>query len=134
MHAPGQSSSIPFITPDVLETYDAFLFGIPTRYGNMPAQWKTFWDACGKQWQAGGYWGKYAGLFVSSASQGGGQESTALACMSTLTHHGIIYVPLGYKTTMPLLAGLDEVRGGSPWGRWSPSLLGIGNADCGFFR
>ena len=36
--------------------------------------------------------------------------------MSTLAHHGIIYVPLGYKTTFALLASLDEVRGGSPWG------------------
>jgi NAD(P)H dehydrogenase (quinone) len=36
--------------------------------------------------------------------------------MSTLAHHGIIYVPLGYKTTFALLANLDEVRGGSPWG------------------
>jgi len=36
--------------------------------------------------------------------------------MSTLSHHGIIYVPLGYKTTFPLLANLEEVHGGSPWG------------------
>jgi NAD(P)H dehydrogenase (quinone) len=36
--------------------------------------------------------------------------------MSTLSHHGIIYVPLGYKHTFPILANLNEVRGGSPWG------------------
>lgn len=36
--------------------------------------------------------------------------------MSTLTHHGIIYVPLGYKTTFALLANVNDVRGGSPWG------------------
>ena len=116
MYAPGQDKSIPFITPDKLEEYDAFLFGIPTRYGNFPDQWKAFWDQTGKQWQTGGYWGKYAGLFVSTASQGGGQESTAIAAMSTLTHHGIIYVPLGYKTAFGTLAELGEVRGGSPWG------------------
>ncbi|KAF6230116.1 hypothetical protein HO133_004455 [Letharia lupina] len=116
MHAPGQSSSIPFITPDELEKYDAFLLGIPTRYGNFPTQWKAFWDQTGKQWQTGGYYGKYVGVFISTASQGGGQESTALAAMSTFTHHGMIYVPLGYATAFATLANLEEVRGGSPWG------------------
>jgi NAD(P)H dehydrogenase (quinone) len=47
---------------------------------------------------------------------GGGQESTAIAAMSTLAHHGMIYVPLGYKTVFPLLGDVSEVRGGSPWG------------------
>ena len=53
---------------------------------------------------------------MSTATPGGGQESTVISSMSTLTHHGIIYVPLGYKTTSPILGNLDEVRGGSPWG------------------
>lgn len=116
MHAPGQSKDIPFITADILEKYDGFLFGIPTRYGNFPAQWKAFWDNTGKQWQNGNYWGKYAGLFISTGSMGGGQESTAISAMSTLAHHGIIYVPLGYKTTFHIQSDLSQVRGGSPWG------------------
>jgi len=117
MHAPEKDSSIPEMTdPSTLEQYDAFLMGIPTRYGNFPAQWRAFWDNTGKQWQTGGFWGKYAGLFVSTATQGGGQESTAVAAMSTLAHHGIIYVPLGYKTTFHLLGDNSEVRGGSAWG------------------
>ena len=116
MHAPPKSSSIPEITPAILEKYDAFLFGIPTRYGNFPAQWKAFWDHTGGQWSSGGYWGKYGGVFVSTATPGGGQESTVIAAMSTFAHHGIIYVPLGYKTAFPILANLEEVRGGSPWG------------------
>lgn len=116
MHAPGQSNDIPLITPDILKTYDAFLFGIPTRYGNFPAQWKTFWDKTGGLWQTGGLWGKYAGLFISTGTLGGGQESTAIAAMSTLTHQGIIYVPLGYKTSFHILGDVSEVRGGSPWG------------------
>ena len=116
MHAPGQDKSIPFITPEKLASYDAFLFGIPTRYGNFPAQWKTFWDHTGGLWQTGGLWGKYAGVFISTATAGGGQESTAIAAMSTFAHHGIIYVPLGYKTAFPLLGDLSEARGGSPWG------------------
>lgn len=90
--------------------------GIPTRFGNFPAQWKTFWDSTGRIWQSGGLWGKYAGLFVSSASQGGGQESTNIAALSTLAHHGLIYVPLGAKSAGHLLSGLDEIRGGSAWG------------------
>lgn len=115
MHAPPKSD-IPTITPDIMKTYDAFLLGIPTRYGNFSAQWKAFWDATGGLWQTGGLWGKYAGLFIGTGTSGGGQESTALAAMSTLTHHGIIYVPLGYATTFPILADLSEARGGSPWG------------------
>ena len=116
MYAPGQDPSIPFITPEELEKYDAFLLGIPTRYGNFPAQWKTFWDRTGGQWQSGGYHGKYGGLFVSTATQGGGQESTCLATMSTFAHHGITYVPLGGHTAFTILTNLDEPRGGSPWG------------------
>jgi len=115
MHAPPKSD-IPVVTPATLEKYDAFLFGIPTRYGNFPAQWKAFWDSTGGQWSTGGYWGKYAGIFVSTGTPGGGQESTVISALSTLTHHGIIFVPLGYKTTFPTLANVSEVRGGSPWG------------------
>ena len=117
MHAAPKDESIHTLEdPATLEQYDAFLFGIPTRYGNFPAQWESFWDKTGHQWQTGAYWGKFAGLFISTGTQGGGQESTAIAAMSTLTHHGLIYVPLGYKTTFHILGDLSEVRGGSPWG------------------
>ncbi|KAL8738440.1 MAG: hypothetical protein Q9181_000754 [Wetmoreana brouardii] len=116
MYAPPKDSSIPTITPAKLQEYDAALFGIPTRYGNFPAQWKAFFDSTGGQWQSGSFWGKYAGLFVSTASMGGGQESTCIAALSTLAHHGMIYVPLGYKTTFAQMTNLSEVHGGSPWG------------------
>jgi NAD(P)H dehydrogenase (quinone) len=54
MYAPPKDTSIPEITdPSILEQYDAFLMGIPTRYGNFPAQWRAFWDNTGKQWQSG---------------------------------------------------------------------------------
>ncbi len=115
MHAPPKSN-LPTITPEKLAAYDAFLLGIPTRYGNFPAQWKAFWDSTGGLWQSGALWGKYAGVFVSTGTMGGGQESTAIAAMSTLAHHGLIYVPLGYKTTFGIQGDLSEVRGGSPWG------------------
>jgi len=117
MHAPPKDSKIKTLEdPAVLAEYDAFLLGIPTRYGNFPAQWKTFWDKTGSQWQTGGFWGKYAGVFISTGTMGGGQESTAIAAMSTLAHHGIIFVPLGYKTTFGIQMNLSEARGGSPWG------------------
>ena len=116
MHAPGQNKDIPFVTPDVMKEYDAFLFGIPTRYGNYSAQWKTFIDRLGGLWQSGALFGKYYGLFVSTATPGGGQESTAIAALSSWVHQGMIYVPLGYARCFPLLAELQEVRGGSPWG------------------
>ncbi|KAJ0145830.1 Carboxy-cis,cis-muconate cyclase [Fusarium oxysporum f. sp. albedinis] len=117
MHAPPKPTDVPTLDdPSVLEGYDAFLLGIPTRYGNFPAQWKAFWDKTGKQWASGGFWGKMAGIFVSTASQGGGQETTAQNAISTLTHHGIIYVPFGYAKAFGVLTDLSEVRGGSAWG------------------
>jgi NAD(P)H dehydrogenase (quinone) len=117
MHAPPKAADVPILEdPAELEAFDGILFGIPTRYGNFPAQFKTFWDKTGKQWQQGSFWGKYAGMFISTGTLGGGQESTAIASMSTLTHHGFIYVPLGYKTTFGMLANLEEIHGGSPWG------------------
>lgn len=115
MHAPPKPA-YPIIAPSALTNYDAFLFGIPTRYGNFPAQWKAFWDATGGLWAAGSLAGKFAGVFVSTGTPGGGQESTVIASLSTLAHHGIIYVPLGYSHAFPQLANLSEVRGGSPWG------------------
>lgn len=54
MHAPAKSGEIPTLGgPEDLEQYDAFLFGIPTRYGNFPAQWKAFWDRSGGIWAKG---------------------------------------------------------------------------------
>ncbi|KAL1977117.1 hypothetical protein VTN31DRAFT_3399 [Thermomyces dupontii] len=106
----------PIATPETLLEYDAILFGIPTRYGNFPAQWKAFWDQTGGIWARGGYWGKKAGIFFSTGSLGGGQESTAMNAMSTLAHHGITFIPLGYKHTFAQLGNVQEVHGGSPWG------------------
>lgn len=117
MHAPPKPTDIKVLSdPATLAEYDGFLLGIPTRYGNFPAQWKAFWDQTGGQWQSGAYAGKFAGVFISTASPGGGQESTAIAALSTLAHHGISFVPLGYSNTFAQLTNLSEVHGGSPWG------------------
>ena len=115
MHAPPKGD-YPVASPETLKEHDAFLFGIPTRYGNMPAQFKAFWDATGQLWAAGALDGKVAGIFQCTASMGGGQETTALNTMSTLVHHGMIFIPLGYKHVFAQLSNLEEVHGGSAWG------------------
>ncbi|PRP81789.1 hypothetical protein PROFUN_10778 [Planoprotostelium fungivorum] len=116
MHAPPKAEDVPVADPKTLLEYDGFLLGVPTRFGNFPAQWKTFFDATGQIWQSGGYHGKFAGVFTSTASQHGGQESTILATISTLAHHGIVYVPLGYAHSFAELTQLNEIAGGSPYG------------------
>ncbi|KAI5899150.1 flavoprotein WrbA [Schizophyllum commune H4-8] len=113
LHAPPKPD-YPIIDADKLATFDAFIFGIPTRFGNFPGQWKAFWDTTGALWARGALAGKFASAFVSTASPGGGQEMTVANTMSTLVHHGIIFVPLGGAFSK--LANLNEVHGGSPWG------------------
>jgi NAD(P)H dehydrogenase (quinone) len=111
MHAPPKPD-YPIITKELLVTYDAFLFGIPTRFANFPAQWKAFWDSTGSLWASGALAGKYAGVFVSTSGPGGGQETTVYNSLSVLAHHGIIYIPLGYKHAFAQLTNLEEVHGG----------------------
>ncbi|KAG1785305.1 flavoprotein-like protein [Suillus plorans] len=115
MHA-APKPNYPILAPSELASFDAFIFGVPTRYGNFPAQWKAFWDATGGLWVSGALAGKFASVFVSTGTPGGGQEATIISSLSTLAHHGIIYVPLGYKNTFAQLSNMSEVRGGSPWG------------------
>lgn len=76
MGAPPKSD-VPIITPAQLAEADGLLFGFPTRYGMMCAQFKAFLDATGGLWRTQALAGKPAGIFVSTGSQGGGQETTA---------------------------------------------------------
>lgn len=77
---------------------------------------KAFFDATGALWQAGALANKPATLLTSTASIGGGQETTILASLPVLAHHGIIWVPAGYSAG-PALFNVDEgARGGSPYG------------------
>ncbi|QRW00784.1 NAD(P)H:quinone oxidoreductase, type IV [Ceratobasidium sp. AG-Ba] len=112
--APPRNTEIPTITPDDLKNFDGFAFGIPTRYGRAAAQISSFFDATGGLWFTQALSKKFATVFVSTGSQNGGQETTALTTMPFFAHHGIIYVPLGYKA--PQLGGLDGIRGGGPFG------------------
>ncbi|KAJ7141753.1 flavoprotein-like protein [Mycena crocata] len=115
MYAPAKPD-YPIIDAEKLATFDAFIMGIPTRFGNFPGQWKAFWDTTSGLWASGALAGKYAGAFVSTAGPGGGQEVTIQNAISALTHHGVIFVPLGYAHAFGQLTGLTEVHGGSPWG------------------
>ncbi|CAF1482990.1 unnamed protein product [Adineta ricciae] len=114
MHVPSKNQEIPIINPKQLLEADGFLFGMPTRFGTAPTQMKAFFDACGAHWLSGALSSKPAGVFFSTATLGGGQETTALSCVPFFTHLGMIFVPLGYKNK--LLLNMDETHGGSPYG------------------
>lgn len=116
LQAPPKPNDIPLVDKSVFEKYDAFLFGIPTRYGNVPAQWSSFWDQTGGLWVKGTLDSKAAGFFTSTASFGGGQDSTIKNSLDYLSHHGMIIVPLGYKSCFAELSCIDEIHGAGPWG------------------
>lgn len=77
MKALPEDETIPVISPEELPAADGVLFGFPTRYGSMAAQMKAFFDSTGSLWQGQKLAGKPAGFFVSTGTQGGGQETTA---------------------------------------------------------
>lgn len=123
LHAPPKATDIPLATPQLLCEYDAFLFGVPTRFGAMPAQWIDFWGQTAALWQQGALLGKPAAFFVSTGSPHGGQESTIKNSLSILVHHGMTYVPLGYANLFAELANMDEVHGSSAWGAGAYAAL-----------
>jgi NAD(P)H dehydrogenase (quinone) len=114
LDAAKAQADIPLATPDVLAGADAVLFGTPTRFGNMTGQMRQFLDSTGGLWAKGALIGKPAGVFTSSGTQHGGQESTILTFIPTLLHHGMIVVGLPYSFQGQM--GVDEIVGGSPYG------------------
>jgi NAD(P)H dehydrogenase (quinone) len=100
--------------PDELANYDAILFGTPTRFGNMAGQMRNFLDRTGNLWQQGKLVGKLGSVFVSTATQHGGQETTITSFHTTLLHHGMIVVGVPYSC--PELMNMEEITGGSPYG------------------
>jgi NAD(P)H dehydrogenase (quinone) len=104
----------PIATVAELPDYDAIIFGVPTRFGNMPAQMKNFLDQTGSLWQAGSLVGKVGSVFASTATQHGGQESTILSTHTVLLHQGMVIVGLPYAWQGQ--TKLDEITGGSPYG------------------
>lgn len=97
-----------------LVSADAVIFGTPTRFGNMCGQMRQFLDATGQLWAQGALVGKVGSVFVSSATQHGGQESTILSFHITLLHHGFVIVGLPYAFQGQMR--IDEITGGSPYG------------------
>jgi NAD(P)H dehydrogenase (quinone) len=104
----------PVATVEELANYDAIIFGTPTRFGNMAGQMKSFLDQAGGLWMRGALVGKVAGVFTSSATQHGGQESTILTFHPVLLHLGFVIVGLPYAFQGQM--GVAEVMGNSPYG------------------
>jgi len=104
----------PIATIDELSDYDAIIFGVPTRFGNMAAQMRNFLDQTGGLWMKGGLVGKVGSVFTSTATQHGGQETTITSAHHTLLHQGMIIVGLPYSC--PNLMIMTEITGGSPYG------------------
>ena len=106
------SDGPPYCEPEDLETCDGLLLGSPTRFGNMAAPLKYFIDGTTGLWVKGSLVNKPAGVFTSTASLHGGQETTLLSMALPLIHHGMVWVGIPY--TEP---GLNETRtGGTPYG------------------
>lgn len=104
----------PIATVAELPEYDAIVLGVPTRFGNMPAQMKNFLDQTGGLWFQGKLIGKVGSVFTSTATQHGGQESTILSTHTVLLHHGMVIVGLPYSYQGQM--GVKEIVGGSPYG------------------
>ena len=104
----------PIAKPEELADYDAIIFATGTRYGNMTAQMKNFLDQTGALWMKGALVGKVGSVMTASATQHGGQESTILTFLPVLLHHGMVAVGLPYAFQGQM--GLDEIKGGSPYG------------------
>jgi len=105
-------SGAPYAELKDLEECIGVALGSPTRFGNMAAPMKVFWDSTGELWLKGALAGKPAALFTSTASLHGGQETTLLSMMLPLLHHGMVIVGLPY--TEPEL--MNTRSGGGPYG------------------
>jgi NAD(P)H dehydrogenase (quinone) len=102
----------PYAAHEDFRDCDGLLLGSPTRFGNMAAPLKYFLDGTSELWLAGGMVDKPAGVFTSTSSAHGGQETTLLTMILPLIHHGMLWVGVPYTE-----AALFESRtGGSPYG------------------
>jgi NAD(P)H dehydrogenase (quinone) len=102
----------PYAHNDDLREIDGLILGSPTRFGNMSAPLKQFLDGTGNLWAEGALAGKPAGVFTSTGTLHGGQESTLLSMMLPLFHHGMLMVGLPFTER-----ALRETRaGGTPYG------------------
>ena len=111
-------------TLDDLKWADGVCWGTPTRFGNMAAQMKQFIDTAGSVWMSGGLEDKPAGVFTSTATIHGGQESTILATTIPLLHLGMVIVGIPYMQNTQIM--VTDGVGGTPYG---PSTLAGGDGS-----
>jgi NAD(P)H dehydrogenase (quinone) len=111
-HAPEPDDGAPYARREDLDECAGLVLGSPTRFGNMAAPLKHFLDDTAAQWASGTLVGKPAGVFTSTGTMHGGQESTLLSMMLPLLHHGMVIVGIPY--TQPELG--TTRGGGSPYG------------------
>lgn len=111
------SEGAPYVELRDLEECAGLALGSPTRFGNMAAAMKYFWDGTSAQWLSGALTDKPACVFTSTGSLHGGQESTLLSMMLPLMHHGMLIMGVPY--TQPAL--MTTSSGGTPYGasHWS---------------
>jgi NAD(P)H dehydrogenase (quinone) len=102
----------PFATHDDLKECAGIVMGSPTRFGNMAAALKYFLDGTGSHWLNGTLSGKPAGVFTSTSTLHGGQETTLLSMALPLIHHGMLLVGIPYTEN----ALSTTTTGGSPYG------------------
>lgn len=120
--AKEKQKSIPIASVSELVNYDAIIWGTPTRFGNMCSQMKNFIDQAGSLWSQGKLENKITGVFTSTSSLHGGQETTILTFLAPLIHLGMIFVGVPYS--VPEL--ITTKAGGSAYG---PAHVAGANSD-----
>lgn len=110
---PDDANRPPWVTRTDLDETVGLLLGSPTRFGNMAAPLKYFIDGLTDVWLSGSLTGKPAGVFTSTGSLHGGQETTLMSMMLPLLHHGMVLAGLPYSDH-PGLHSTDS--GGTPYG------------------
>jgi NAD(P)H dehydrogenase (quinone) len=114
-----------YATLEDLKQCDGLALGSPTHFGNMASPLKYFIDSTTEIWFAGALVGKPAGVFTSTGSMHGGQESTLLSMMLPLLHHGMLLLGLPYSES----ALRETTSGGTPYGPSHLSLEQTGLTD-----
>lgn len=112
VEAPVPATGAPYVELKDLEECIGLALGSPTRFGNMAAPLKYFWDTTGEFWLKGTLAGKPAAVFTSTSSLHGGQETTLTSMMLPLLHHGMLIVGIPYSEPELMLTR----DGGTPYG------------------
>lgn len=105
-----ETKDVPTASLDDLEWADAYIFSIPTRFGNLPSQMKQFLDTAGGLWAQGKLANKVVSAMSSAQNPHGGQEQTVLSLYTTMYHWGCIVAAPGYTDQSLFVAG------GNPYG------------------